>query len=63
MYERLIGIVAMVFGFVGLIIENYGGAFCCFGFAFILLCVTTIEEYIGNRKKKDTYKDHTAMGI
>lgn len=34
--DHIIGIIAMIFGFIGMAIKNYAGAFCCFGFAFIL---------------------------
>lgn len=40
----IIGIIAMIGGFVSLIINNLVGAYCCFGFAFILWCVMTVAS-------------------
>ena len=61
--EHIIGIIAMIGGFVSMIINNTGGAYCCFGFAFILWCVMAVLRkqdkdprsvaYICDRKKCD----------
>ena len=48
--NHIVGILAMIFGFVAMAMENYAGAYCCFGFAFVLLCVLAICEYVENRK-------------
>lgn len=48
--NHIIGIMAMFFGFVAMVIKNYEGAYCCFGFAFILWCVLAICEYVENKK-------------
>ena len=45
-----IGIMAMVFGFIGMAIEHYGGATSCFLFAFILWCVKIANEHKSKRK-------------
>lgn len=43
--NHIIGIMAMVFGFISLAINNISGAYGCFGFAFILWVVLAIYEY------------------
>ena len=48
----IIGIMAMMFGFIAIFIDNFGGAFACFFFAFILWCFLAYDEYIEYRKKK-----------
>lgn len=50
MTEYLLGLTAMFFGFIALSIENLGGAYCCFGYAFILWCLLTIQKF------KEVYK-------
>ena len=50
MLEYIVGLMAMVFGFVSLVIDNCAGAYYCFGFAFILWCVLSIQEYLCNKK-------------
>lgn len=47
---HIIGIIAMIFGFISLVIKNYDSAIVLFGFALILWCVIAIYEYIENRK-------------
>lgn len=42
--NHLIGILAMVFGFISMLIQNYAGAYGCFGFAFILWVVMAIDD-------------------
>lgn len=44
MINYIIGILAMVGGFISLLIDNVAGACCCFGFSFILWCVMAVEE-------------------
>ena len=50
MLKHIIGIMAMAFGFVGIAIDNTGGATLCFGYAFILWIVLAISERIRNKK-------------
>ena len=50
--EYFIGILAMIFGFIGMAIKNYAGAICCFGFAFVLWVVITIYEFKGKNKRQ-----------
>lgn len=47
---NIIGIMAMVFGFIGMVIEHYDGATSCFLFALILWCVNIICEYKSKMK-------------
>ena len=42
--EHIIGIMAMFFGFVSMLIHNYAGAYGCFGYAFILWVVMAIQD-------------------
>lgn len=50
---HFIGIMAMVGGFIAMLIQNYVGAYGCFGFVFILWVVLAIEEYKNNKKNKE----------
>ena len=49
---HIIGIMAMIFGFISMAIQNYCGAYCCFGYAFILWVVLAIYEYKHAHQKK-----------
>lgn len=42
---NVIGIMAMVGGFIGMAIEHYDGATCCFLVALVLWCVKIADEY------------------
>lgn len=53
MMTHIIGAMAMIFGFVSMAIQNYGGACVCFGFAFILWVVLAIHEYRHTRTSKE----------
>ncbi len=46
---HIIGIMAMIFGFISMAIQNYAGAYCCFGFAFILWVVFALEIKKGEK--------------
>lgn len=48
-----IGIMAMIFGFIGLIKEDDGASYICFGYAFILWCTMAIYEYVKNNRKPE----------
>jgi hypothetical protein len=48
----IIGIMSMIGGFISLSINNYSGAYSCFGYAFILWIVLAIKEYVEYRKNK-----------
>ena len=50
---HIIGIMAMISGFISITIQNYGGAYCCFGYAFILWVVLAIYEYKHTRTPKE----------
>lgn len=50
MREHLIGIIAMLGGFIAIGIQNYAGASCCFLFAFILWIVIAIDEMLTAKK-------------
>ena len=50
---HIIGIMAMIGGFVSLSINNYSGAYGCFGYAFILWVVLAIYEYKHTRTPKE----------
>ena len=50
---HIIGIMAMIFGFISMAIQNYCGAYCCFGYAFILWVVLAICEYKLAHQKKE----------
>ncbi len=52
--NHIIGIMAMVFGFISLAINNISGAYGCFGFAFILWVVMAIDTYKQPKKRSDT---------
>ena len=54
--ENVIGIMAMIYGFIALHMANIPAAYCCFGFAFILWCVSAVYEYINAKKAKEV--DH-----
>ena len=54
MRDHLIGIMAMIMGFIAIAIKNYAGAYVCFGFAFILWCVLAIYEYRNSKKESKT---------
>lgn len=43
--NHVIGIMAMIFGFIGMALERYGGATFCFFFAFLLWCFLAVDEY------------------
>ena len=53
MREHIIGIMAMIFGFIAMGIKNYAGAHCLFGFAFILWCVIAIFEHKCRKRNGD----------
>lgn len=42
---HIIGIMAMAFGFISMLIENYSGAYGCFGYAFILWVILAIDDW------------------
>ncbi len=50
--NHIIGIMAMVSGFISMAIKNYVGAVACFGYAFILWCLLAIYEYKKNKIEK-----------
>ena len=52
MLHYLIGIMDMIFGFWGMLIENYEAAYCCFGYAFVLWCVMAVFEYKARKEKE-----------
>lgn len=52
MINYIIGIMAMIGGFVSYVIGNPVGVYSCFGYAFILWCVMAVFEYEENRKKE-----------
>ena len=52
MLNYIIGIMAMIGGFVSYVIDNPVGVYGCFGYAFILWCVMAVFEYRESRKKK-----------
>ena len=49
--NHIIGIMAMTFGFIGMAIGNYAGAYLCFGYAFVLWCVLAVYELYEHIKK------------
>lgn len=46
MMNHAIGIMAMIYGFIAMYIQNYAGAYYLFGFAFILWCVLAVANYL-----------------
>lgn len=56
MTEHLVGIIAMFCGFIALSIENLGGAYYCFGYAFILWCLLTIQKLKEEKQDVSTKK-------
>lgn len=54
--KHIIGLMAMIFGFIGFAIHNIDAAHLCFGFAFILWCAVVIEEYLKYSKRKKLEK-------
>ena len=50
--NHIIGIMAMIGGFISLSINNYSGVYGCFGYAFILWVILAIYEYAEYRKNK-----------
>ena len=53
MMNYLIGIMAMIGGFISYVIDNPVGVYGCFGYAFILWCVMAVFEYKESRKTKE----------
>ncbi len=53
MINYIIGILAMIGGFVSYVIGNPVGVYGCFGYAFILWCVMGVFEYRECRKNKE----------
>lgn len=50
--NHIVGIIAMLFGFLTITMKNYPASFICFGFAFILWDVAAIDELIKKKKRK-----------
>lgn len=49
--HHIIGIMAMIFGFIGLIRGNNEAASICFGYALILWYLVALCEYAKYKKK------------
>lgn len=50
--NHIIGLMAMIFGFISFAIDHIDAAHLCFGFAFLLWCAVAIDAYVDYRKKK-----------
>ena len=50
----IIGVIAMVGGFLSMLGQNYVGAYCCFGYAFILWVIVAISH---KRTTKEVLKN------
>lgn len=52
----IVGIIAMIGGFIALSINNIGGAVCCFGYALILWTLLAIDKFKNRNKQEDEPK-------
>lgn len=50
--NHIIGLIAMIFGFIGFAIDHIDAAHLCFGFAFLLWCAVAIDAYLDYRKRE-----------